>query len=225
MTRLADRLSPCGPILDAKAAERIRELLADRIGGEAFEAAWPSLAPVFAASPYLAGLARRRPAALRETLESDPEDRLGDILQRAHDQAGELDDDVGRRVLRELKGDLHLLTAIADLGGVWDLDAVTGALARFADAALHAAVALVARAEIERGRLVEVPPSAAGPIPGMMIIAMGKHGAFELNYSSDIDIWTTHDSSLRVHATVPLVASSQNYGKYETERSGLDITS
>jgi len=154
----------------------------------ALEAAWPALAPVFGASPYLAGLARRRPAALRETLESDPEDRLGDILQLAHAQADEADDEVGRRVLRELKGDLHLLTALADLGGVWDLDQVTGALARFADAALHAAVALTARAEIERGRLVAVPPGAAGPIPGLMIIAMGKHGAFELNYSSDIDI-------------------------------------
>ncbi|MBI5942546.1 MAG: bifunctional [glutamine synthetase] adenylyltransferase/[glutamine synthetase]-adenylyl-L-tyrosine phosphorylase [Caulobacterales bacterium] len=188
MTRLADRLSPCGPILDAKAAERTRELLTDRIGGAALEAAWPSLAPVFGASPYLAGLARRRPAALRETLESDPENRLGDILQLAHAQADEVDDDVGRRVLRELKCDLHLLTAIADLGDVWDLDAVTGALARFADAALHAAVAMTARAEIDKGRLIEVPKSAAGPIPGMMIIAMGKHGAFELNYSSDIDI-------------------------------------
>ena len=188
MTRLADRLSPCGPILDAKAAERTRELLADRIGGEALETAWPALAPVFGASPYLAGLARRRPAALRETLEGDPEDRLGDILQLTYAQADEPDDEVGRRVLRELKCDLHLLTAIADLGGVWDLDSVTGALARFADAALHAAVALTARAEVEKGRLVEVPKSAAGPIPGMMIIAMGKHGAFELNYSSDIDI-------------------------------------
>lgn len=188
MTRLADRLSPCGPIIDARAAERTRELLTDRVGGAALEAAWPALAPVFGASPYLAGLARRRPAALRETLDSDPEDRLGDILQLAHAQADEADDEVGRRVLRELKGDLHLLTALADLGGVWDLDQVTGALARFADAALHAAVALTARAEIERGRLVAVPPGAAGPIPGLMIIAMGKHGAFELNYSSDIDI-------------------------------------
>lgn len=188
MTRLADRLTPCGPIIDARASERTRELLAEKIGGAAFETAWPALAPVFGASPYLAGLARRRPAALGMTLESDPEDRLGDILQRAHAQADEPDDELARKVLRELKGDLHLLTAIADLGGAWDLDQVTGALARFADAALHAAVALTARAEIGRGRLVAVPESAAGPLPGLMIIAMGKHGAFELNYSSDIDI-------------------------------------
>lgn len=188
MTRLAERLAPCGPILDARAVERTHELLAERIGGDALEAAWPALAPVFGASPYLAGLARRRPAALLRTLESDPEERLAGILAEARAQADEPDDDLGRKRLRELKADLHLLTALADLGGVWDLDAVTGALARFADAALHAAVALTARAEVERGRLVAVGPGPAGPIPGLMIIAMGKHGAFELNYSSDIDI-------------------------------------
>ena len=30
--------------------------------------------------------------------------------------------------LRGLKAELHLLTALADLGGVWSLDQVTGAL-------------------------------------------------------------------------------------------------
>ena len=50
-----------------------------------------------------------------------------------------------RRRLRRLKAELHLLTALADLGGVWDLDQVTGALTRFADAAVAAALAVAAR--------------------------------------------------------------------------------
>jgi glutamate-ammonia-ligase adenylyltransferase len=189
MTALADRLTPCGPVIDAKAAERAREILADRIGqAEAFQVAWPSLAPVFGASPYLAGLARRRPQALLHTLQRDPDTRLAGILADAEAAGREPDGDEARKILRELKADLHLLTALADLGGVWDLDAVTGALTRFADAALHSAVALVARDEIARGRLVAVPDGPAGPIPGLMIISMGKGGAYELNYSSDIDI-------------------------------------
>ena len=189
MTRLADRLAPCGPVLDAKAAERTREIVGERLdGAEAFVAAWPALAPVFGASPYLSGLARRRPRALLRTLESDPGDRLAGILADAAAAGDDEDGDEARKRLRELKADLHLLTALADLGGVWGLDQVTGALARFADAALHSAVAIVARDEVERGRLVAVAPDPAGPIPGLMIIAMGKHGAFELNYSSDIDI-------------------------------------
>ncbi len=189
MTALAERLSPCGPVIDAKAAERTRDILAEKLdGAPTLDIAWPALAPVFGASPYLSGLARRRPRALLQSLESDPDVRLSGILADAEAAGGEPDSDEGRKRLRELKADLHLLTALADLGGVWDLDQVTAALARFADAALHAAVAIVARDEVERGRLVAAPAGPAGPIPGLMIIAMGKHGAFELNYSSDIDI-------------------------------------
>ncbi len=189
MSRLADRLTPCGPVIDGKAAERTRDILTEKLdSAPALETAWPALAPVFGASPYLSGLARRRPRALLQTLESDPAERLAGILADTEATGREPDSDEARKRLRELKADLHLLTGLADLGGVWDLDQVTGALARFADAALHAAVALVARDEVERGRLVAVPDGPAGPIPGLMIIAMGKHGAFELNYSSDIDI-------------------------------------
>jgi glutamate-ammonia-ligase adenylyltransferase len=89
--------------------------------------------------------------------------------------------------MRELKADLHLLTALCDLGGVWDLDAVTGALTRFADATLHASLAQAVRLEVARGALTHVGEGPDGPAPGLFCIAMGKHGAFELNYSSDID--------------------------------------
>ncbi|MFN3856445.1 MAG: bifunctional [glutamine synthetase] adenylyltransferase/[glutamine synthetase]-adenylyl-L-tyrosine phosphorylase [Caulobacter sp.] len=185
---LASRLVPCGPILDAAYAERTRELVEETIGAGALDAVWPALAPVFGAAPYLAGLARRRPGALAETLNSEPEARLDGLLAAALAQADEAEADVAGRELRRLKADLHLLCALADLGGVWDLDQVTGALSGFADASLAAAVAQAARSEIDRGRLLAPPDSAAGPVPGFFCLAMGKHGAFELNYSSDIDI-------------------------------------
>ncbi len=193
MTRLLERLAPCGPIVDPKAAERAHEGIARRAGEKmaAIDAAWPALAPVFAASPYLAGLARRDGARLPTILESDPQARLSDILAAAEAVAAEPDFETARKTLRELKADLHLLTALADLGGVWDLDAVTSALTRFADASLHAALAQAARVEVARGALTHVGPMGGdgedGPIPGLFCIAMGKHGAHELNYSSDID--------------------------------------
>jgi glutamate-ammonia-ligase adenylyltransferase len=57
----------------------------------------------------------------------------------------------------------------------------------FADAALEAALAQATRAEVERGRMrAEHGPD--GPASGLFVVAMGKHGAGELNYSSDIDI-------------------------------------
>ncbi len=186
---LADRLAPCGPVLDAKAAERAHEMIAKRVGeGMArIEAAWPALAPVFAASPYLAGLARRDGRRLPMILEGDPDQTLSAILTAAEAVAAEPDFETARRTLRELKADLHLLTALCDLSGVWDLDAVTGALSRFADASLKAALAQAVRQEVDRGALTHLREGDAGPAPGLFCVAMGKHGAFELNYSSDID--------------------------------------
>lgn len=84
-------------------------------------------------------------------------------------------DDVGT-ILRIQKQRIALLTAIADLAGLWDLSKVTQILSDFADHALDAAIA----AAIEE----RVPGS---PNQGFAVIALGKHGGRELNYSSDID--------------------------------------
>lgn len=182
--RLADQLTPCGPVVDAKAAARAREIIGP---SDLIDAAWPALAPVFGASSYLAALARRDPARLAALLEDDPDARLQDILRRTAEAA--LGDVASATpALRRLKAELHLLTALCDLGGVWDLDAVTGALTRFADAAVAAALAVAARAELEAGRLTRLGAGEEGPVPGWFCIAMGKQGAFELNYSSDIDV-------------------------------------
>jgi glutamate-ammonia-ligase adenylyltransferase len=187
---LGSRLGPCGPVLDTVAADRTHERLSGAAAEEgwtdALEAAWPALAPVFAASPYLGGLARRWPERLRLTLEAAPEDRLAGILSAADALTGGADE--VRAPLRWLKAELHLLTALCDLGGVWDLDAVTDALSRFADVSTQAALRAVAHDQRERGKLISAADDPRGPVPGLFGLAMGKHGAFELNYSSDIDI-------------------------------------
>lgn len=196
MTPLADFLAPCGPVRDAKAAEHVFEHLMPAAETEGWAPllarAREALAPVFGASSYLAGLARRRPAVLGEILGCDPAARLADILTRT-DQAGRAAGDAGRKALRILKAETHLLTALCDLGGVWDLDDVTGAITRFADAACQAALRLAAADEIAAGRLIAPKDDAHGPVPGYFCLAMGKQGAFELNYSSDIDISIFYD--------------------------------
>jgi len=65
---------------------------------------------------------------------------------------------------------------------------VTGAITGFADAAVAAALAVASRAELAAGRLSRLGQGPEGPAPGWFCIAMGKQGAHELNYSSDIDI-------------------------------------
>ncbi len=188
---LAARMTPCGLIADPRAAERARHVLVEaalRDGwtGE-LEAAWPALAPVFGASPYLTSLARRDPDRLRALLAADPVARFADLLDRTA-ALSTAAWDAAKTGLRVLKAEAHLLIALADLGGVWDLDAVTGSLTRFADAALDAALTVAARGELEAGRLTRIGQGDEGPVPGWFCIAMGKHGAYELNYSSDIDI-------------------------------------
>jgi glutamate-ammonia-ligase adenylyltransferase len=181
---LGARLVPCGPVVDAKAAARTREMLGAR---PEIDFAWPALAPIFGAAPYLAGLARRDPERLGRLLAADPDERLADILVRTA-AVGEGELEAGSAGLRRLKAELHLLTALADLGGAWGLDEVTEALTRFADAAVAAALRLAARGELAAGRLTHLGEGAEGPVPGWFCLAMGKQGAFELNYSSDIDV-------------------------------------
>ena len=161
---LSARLKPCGPVVDAGAAERAREAL----GETAPPSVWPALAPVFAASPYLTGLARRSPERLKRILDEAPERRLEAILKDTRAlETSPGDPGRAREQLRRLKGDLHLLTALADLGGVWDLDAVTSALTRFADAAVRAALATAAAVEIDKGRLVATEGGERGPDPSL----------------------------------------------------------
>jgi glutamate-ammonia-ligase adenylyltransferase len=140
-----------------------------------------------AASPYLAKLAMRRVDRLVRLLADDPEVRLAAILAEARAVSrGDLD--TVKRTLRFLKSELHLLTALCDLGGVWGLDKVTQALSDFADATLHAALNAAAHEAMERGRMTAAGQGDEGPVPGLFALALGKHGAGELNYSSDIDI-------------------------------------
>ena len=164
-TCLAARLTPCGPVLDGRAGERalggLRRAAEAGVWGDALRAAEGALMPVFAVSPYLAGLVRRAPEMLGRVLSEGPEARLAMVLAAA-ESVGAEGVEAGKAQLRRLKSELHLLTALCDLGGVWTLDQVTGALTHFADASLAAALRLAAADEVARGRLLPVDGTAGG---------------------------------------------------------------
>ncbi|MBO9502767.1 bifunctional [glutamine synthetase] adenylyltransferase/[glutamine synthetase]-adenylyl-L-tyrosine phosphorylase [Brevundimonas sp. A19_0] len=217
-------MRPCGPTLASPGLETLKAQLAEAMPATLLDASWPALEPVFAASPYLASLARRRPGALEQMLAARPEDTLAGILMqtRALDGGAE----AMKRPLRQLKADLHLLTALADLGGVWDLEAVTAALSRFADATAEAALRAVAHDLRERGKLVAAA-DPDNPLPGLFGLAMGKHGALELNYSSDIDISLFYDPATLAGALAEGVEmqrtvdrAAQAFAALLTERTG-----
>ena len=146
------------------------------------------LSAIFGHSPYLTDLILRSPAALLDALTTDPEERFPALVDRMRSAvAAPAALPEAMRALRLFKSDVALLTALCDLGGVWPVMTVTRRLADAADAAVGAAVEfLFAQARAKGDWLA--PDSA-----GYIVLAMGKHGAFELNYSSDIDLIVFYD--------------------------------
>ena len=193
MARLGERLKPCGPSIDPQAAARLRESLARDLGSEPaiLNAAWPALEPIFAASPYLNALARTDAVRLIRILSNDPDEHLERLLQSASAAGYQKDIQIAQTNLRHLKSELHLLTALCDVGMVWTLENVTLALSLFADAALEAALRLAVSDQAVEMCLSYLKNDES--LPGFFCVAMGKHGAYELNYSSDIDIIFFYD--------------------------------
>jgi [glutamine synthetase] adenylyltransferase / [glutamine synthetase]-adenylyl-L-tyrosine phosphorylase len=143
---------------------------------------------IFAASPYLTALILRDPGRLVRLLQAPPEDHLNLLLA----QLDALQPTTVIELmasLRKAKNEIALLTALADLGGVWPVMTVTDALTRTADACLHAAVRFLFAQAVVKGEWLAAPGDAAPELSsGYIVLAMGKYGAFELNYSSDIDL-------------------------------------
>ena len=128
-----------------------------------------------ACSPYLAGLIAREAAWLPEALDDV------DAALHAALVPPEGDSSAIKPQLRQAKRRVALLAALADLGGAWSLEDVTGALTRLADMACDAALSAALAQQVRRGKLPDEDV-------GLFVLAMGKMGAHELNYSSDIDL-------------------------------------
>ncbi|MGB3314999.1 MAG: glutamine-synthetase adenylyltransferase, partial [Albidovulum sp.] len=142
-------------------------------------------------SPYLAGLMAREADWLEPALAGVPEAALDAALSGFDDMTSEA---LGP-ALRQAKARVALLAGLADLGGVWALEQVTGALTRLADLAVHQALRALSADEIRRGKVPGAVPEDAETAAGIVAIAMGKMGAGELNYSSDIDLICLFDET------------------------------
>ena len=140
-------------------------------------------------SPYLFDLIRADVSRLIRLLRCEPESHLATLIETTSNEifaaAGEAD---VMRLLRRMKSEAALLIALCDIGGVWPVMQVTAALTDLAVASVQSALRYLLRQEVVRGRLS--PPDHDRPEEnnGLFVLAMGKMGAGELNYSSDIDL-------------------------------------
>ena len=142
------------------------------------------LGAVAGCSPYLTGLMTREVIWLRQSLLVSPEKALAQVLA----VLPAVPIDALGSALRQAKRRVALLAAVADLGGVWDLAQVTGALTQLADLAVDLSIKALVGDEIRRGKLPGAGPQDVATAGGMVVLAMGKMGAHELNYSSDVDL-------------------------------------
>jgi len=144
-------------------------------------------------SPYLWALVREDPERLVRLLRRPPGESLDALVRALCVRRDEHEADL-MRALRRAKRESALLIALADVGGLWDVVAATEALTRFADAAVSAAIDFLLRKHARAG-LLALDPDAPDPGngSGVVVLALGKHGARELNYSSDVDLIVLYD--------------------------------
>lgn len=143
----------------------------------------------FEGSPYLTALALRHPQQLTQILNSEPEALFLTLTEKlSHEMRASASMTEAKAALRRYKTTVALLTALADLAGVWPVMTVTRILSETADAAVSESVRFLFRLAVENGKWLADDASAPERGSGYFVLAMGKHGAFELNYSSDIDL-------------------------------------
>ena len=196
-----------GPHVSApdKAEQRLADWLSDLATEQAaaidgltarFPLAKTILLGIAEASPYLLDLVRADGGRTIRLLESDPEAHLARLIETTcrdvSAASGEAD---VMALLRRMKSEAALLIALCDIGGVWPAMRVTAALTDLAVASVQSALRYVLRQEAARGRLLPPNPDSPEQNSGLVVLAMGKMGAGELNYSSDIDLIVFFDPS------------------------------
>ncbi len=201
---LVQRIVSAPYLVAAKAARaRVAEWLAGLPGTQAkvlkaLLSAHPTLATLLQSlaesSPFLWELASGDPQRLLRLLAADPDRHLPALLVETSRALAATDDETEAiRLLRHMKAEAALLIALADIGGVWPVMRATRALTDLADTAVDAAARFVLAGAAREGRLAPADKSKPQEGSGYIVLAMGKMGAFELNYSSDIDLIVFYD--------------------------------
>ena len=146
------------------------------------------LAAVFDLSPFLRDAARRRPEMLDRLFDVSVEERLHSIVADIATVSAAASEAAAMMALRTLKLEAHFLIAMSDLAGEADAQATVRRLARLADCCIEAASAFLLGEAHRQGKLCLPDTSSPGKGSGWILLGMGKLGAMELNFSSDVDL-------------------------------------
>lgn len=170
-----------------RAWDSLAPVAADKAGA-GWERVCAALPKVFAASEFVAGTCARFPELLCELVD-------GGDLARAYDPAGfragllarlRAGEAPPRSRLRAVRRREMLRIAWRDLAGWAELDETMRDLSALADASLE--VALDEAHRLQSERYGEPIGEESGAAVRMVVLALGKLGGEELNFSSDIDL-------------------------------------
>jgi [glutamine synthetase] adenylyltransferase / [glutamine synthetase]-adenylyl-L-tyrosine phosphorylase len=152
------------------------------------------LEAIFGNSPYLThGLIEEGGFAL-DLLHRGPDSVFADLLGAASREFGQPTDELALMAgLRRLKRQASVVIALADIADLWSVEAITAALSDVADMALKLAVCHLLRQGAASGAFKLKHPKDPERDSGFVVLGMGKLGARELNYSSDIDLIVLFD--------------------------------
>ena len=141
-------------------------------------------------SPFIREALTRHPRILDRIAAKPPEVALEDILAEISASAASehVTEASLMTSLRVFKREAHVLIALCDLAGIFDTQATTGWLTDLAEACTGTAVRFLLL-DADRAGKIELPDrNHPDKDSGWIVLGMGKFGARELNYSSDIDL-------------------------------------
>ena len=175
---------------DEELARRGREradALCEKAGLALAENRHSLYAAVLALAPHLAQLAEKCPPdQLRRMLEGDHGGAADAASAQLADLLDERPDEMRLMAgLRQFRGQTSLNAAFGELTGQISIEASWALLTRAAEQGLQSAVSWLLAEAVAKNQLTEAR--------GFVVLGLGKLGAAELNYSSDIDLICLHD--------------------------------
>ncbi len=203
MDNSTDSTSPNTPDLaalpaiaaDPGVAARCRLMVREALGDGDNDAAIDFLSAVAANAPFLGQLIARNPHDAAAFCRSGAGALLSHLNAQLEQLAAEatpaiMTESELKAALRHAKARAHLLVALADIAKHQPVEQTTAQLSLIAELCLKVAVNWLLRDAHRTGKVVLADPASADPGKGsgLIVLAMGKLGAAELNYSSDIDL-------------------------------------
>ena len=155
------------------------------------------LLSIFSNSPYLTSLLFKYSEFAATLLEQRADVLIGDLFAKLKQNATSISglNDLMRE-LRISKAEIALTIAFADLSGVWSLSEITSTLSKFAQTSLELTVNFLINEALIKGDLSHSHAESVSENSGYVVLAMGKLGGYELNYSSDIDLIILFDNDI-----------------------------